>query len=191
MLRAVISAQEDERRRVARELHDETSQLVAAMAMELHAGRRRAITGRDCATLARLVDRMHDGLHRIIVNLRPSVLDDLGLGPAIEWLAEHQLRRSGIAARSELGELQDCRADAAIEIALFRIVQESITNIVRHAQASAVLDPGGSDGRPRIGRGGSGSRSKTTASVSSRGMRRPTATRFGASACSACASASS
>jgi len=142
VLRAVISAQEDERRRVARELHDETSQLVAAMAMELHAAGD-APSRTRLAKLAMLVDRMHDGLHRIIVNLRPSILDDLGLGPAIEWLAEHQLRHAGIAARSELGELQECRADAAIEIALFRIVQESITNIVRHARASTVLIQGG------------------------------------------------
>jgi signal transduction histidine kinase len=151
VLGAIISAQEDERRRVARELHDETSQLVAAMAMELHAAGA-APSPTRLATLARLVDRMHDGLHRIIANLRPSVLDDLGLGPAIEWLAEHELRRAGIAARCELGELQDCRADAAIEIALFRIVQESISNIVRHAQASTVLIQGGTEvpaGRPQ------------------------------------------
>ena len=144
VLRAVISAQEDERRRVARELHDETSQLVAAMAMELHAAGATPSSER-LAALTRLVDRMHDGLHRIIVNLRPSVLDDLGLGPAIEWLAEHQLRRPGIAARCELAELHDCRADAAIEIALFRVVQESITNIARHAHATTVLIQGGTE----------------------------------------------
>ena len=141
VLRRVISAQEDERRRVARELHDETSQLVAAMAMSLDSKGVPAPSA--VADLRLLVDRMHDSLHRVIVNLRPSVLDDLGLAAAIEWLAEHQLRRSGIAARCELGELQDCRADSAIEIALFRVVQESMTNIVRHASASAVLIQGG------------------------------------------------
>jgi signal transduction histidine kinase len=95
------------------------------------------------ADLKSLVERMHDGLHRIIVNLRPSVLDDLGLAAAIEWLAEHQLRRAGIAARCELGELLDCRTDTSTEIALFRVVQESITNIVRHADAASVLIQGG------------------------------------------------
>jgi len=137
VLHRVISAQEDERRRVARELHDETSQLVSAMAMTLAtAGDSRAA---NTADLGRLVDRMHDSLHRIIANLRPSVLDDLGLAAAIEWLAEHQLRRSGISARCELSEVHDWRGDNAIEIALFRVVQESLTNIVRHAAASAVL----------------------------------------------------
>ncbi len=138
VLRRVISAQEDERRRVARELHDETSQLVAAMAMTL-ATAGDMPTARALSDLRRLVDRMHDSLHRIIANLRPAVLDDLGLAAAIEWLAEHQLRRAGISARCELSELQDCRADSAVEITLFRVVQESITNIVRHASASAVL----------------------------------------------------
>ena len=136
VLRRVISAQEDERRRVARELHDETSQLVAAMAMTLATD---VPTARALSDLRRLVDRMHDSLHRVIANLRPAVLDDLGLAAAIEWLAEHQLRRAGISARCELSELQDCRADSAVEITLFRVVQESITNIVRHASASAVL----------------------------------------------------
>jgi signal transduction histidine kinase len=138
VLRHVISAQEDERRRVARELHDETSQLVAAMAMAIDSAKG-AATPPNLADLRMLIDRMHDGLHRVIVNLRPSVLDDLGLAAAIEWLAEHQLRRAGIEARCELSDLQESRADNAIEIALFRVVQESITNIVRHSAASAVL----------------------------------------------------
>ena len=142
VLRRVISAQEDERRRVARELHDETSQLVAAMAMSLDAAKG-APTPAGVSELRLLVDRMHDSLHRIIVNLRPSVLDDLGLAAAIDWLAEHQLRRAGVAVRCELSDLQDSRVDSSIEIALFRVVQESMTNILRHASASAVLIQGG------------------------------------------------
>jgi signal transduction histidine kinase len=151
VLRTVISAQEDERRRVARELHDETSQLVAAMAISLDAGMP-SPPPPWLADVRRLVDRMHDGLHRVIVNLRPSVLDDLGLAAAIEWLAEHQLRHAGIMARCELSELQECRADTATEIALFRVVQEAVTNIVRHADASSVLIQAGltesASGRP-------------------------------------------
>jgi len=138
----IISAHEDERRRVARELHDETSQLAAAMSMELHAIATSPSTA-QIDSLKRLAARMLDGLHRVIVNLRPSVLDDLGLAAAIEWLAEHVVRRADIAARCELGDLQECRSDPAIEIALFRIAQEVLTNVVRHAGASAVLIQGG------------------------------------------------
>ena len=143
MLRSLITAQEDERRRVARELHDDTSQLVAALAMAIDAGIARTAPPPRLTDLKVLVDRMHDGLHRVIVNLRPSVLDDLGLGAAIEWLAAHELRRAGVAVRCELGELQECRADPTIEIAVFRVVQESIANIVRHARATSVLIQGG------------------------------------------------
>jgi signal transduction histidine kinase len=98
--------------------------------------------------LQALVERMNRGLRRLIVNLRPAVLDDLGLAAAIEGLADSQLRRAGIAARCELGDLQDCRADSSIEIAVFRVVQEAILNIVRHSAATAVLLQGGfKDGR--------------------------------------------
>jgi signal transduction histidine kinase len=133
LLRKLISAQEDERRRVARELHDETSQILTALGLALHAG----------GDAPALVDRLHEGVHRLIVNLRPPALDDLGLAAAIEGLAESQLRRAGIAARCELAELQDARLDPAIETALFRIVQEALLNIVRHADATSVLLQGG------------------------------------------------
>ena len=139
----VISAQEDERRRVARELHDETSQLVAAIAMGLDAAAAAPQPPRaKLQELRGLVERMHEGLHRLIVNLRPSVLDDLGLAAGIEWLAEHQLARIGVAARCELDEIQDLRLAPELEITIFRIVQEAIANIARHAAAESVLIQG-------------------------------------------------
>ena len=139
LLRKVISAQEDERRRIARELHDETSQVLTALGMALHTG---PPTSR-AADLQRLVDRLHDGVHRLIVNLRPPVLDDLGLAAAIQGYAASQLGRSGISVRCELGELQDARLDSAVEIAVFRIVQEAMLNILRHSGATVVLVQGG------------------------------------------------
>jgi signal transduction histidine kinase len=146
LLGKIISAQEDERRRVARELHDETSQLLTALGMALHPPE--MMTVERVAELQRLVDRMHDGLHRLIVNLRPSVIDDLGLGAAIEALAASHLRRVGLNVRCELGDLQERRVDAAIEIAVFRVVQEAIVNVVRHSCASTVIIEGGlADGR--------------------------------------------
>jgi signal transduction histidine kinase len=134
----LIAAQEDERRRVSRELHDETSQLLSALGMALHA---RVADGAvpDARELQSIVDRLHDGVQRLIVNLRPSTLDDLGLAAAIAGLAGSQLRRAGIETRCELAGLQDVRLDPAVEIALFRIVQEALQNILRHAGATAVL----------------------------------------------------
>jgi len=141
LLGKVISAQEDERRRIARELHDETSQVLTALGMALHPPE--AMTLERITELQRLVDRMHDGLHRLIVNLRPSVIDDLGLAAAIEAIAGSQLRRAGLNVRCELGVLQERRVDAAIEIAVFRAVQEAIVNVVRHSGASTVIIEGG------------------------------------------------
>jgi signal transduction histidine kinase len=136
----VISAQEDERRRVARELHDETSQLLAALGMALHAG-----PGTASADPGDLLNRLQDGVHRLIVNLRPAVLDDLGLAAAINMLAETQLRRGGIAVRTELSDLEHHRLPPSIETAVFRIVQEAILNIVRHSGATSVLIQAGTD----------------------------------------------
>lgn len=144
LLRKVISAQEDERRRVARELHDETSQTLAALGMGVDAELARCTDPPAKAHLAELralVDRMHQELGRLIVNLRPSVLDDLGLGAAIHWLAERHLSAAGIAVRCELKDL-DLRLTSEAETAVFRAVQEAIANIVRHAHAESVLIQG-------------------------------------------------
>jgi signal transduction histidine kinase len=144
LLGKIISAQEDERRRVARELHDETSQVLTALGIALHpAG---TMASEQLHDLQTLVDRMHDGLHRLIVNLRPPAIDDLGLGAAIGALANSQLRSGGLNVRCELGELQDRRVDPAIEIAVFRVVQEALLNVVRHSAASAVVIEGGLTG---------------------------------------------
>jgi signal transduction histidine kinase len=137
LLRKVIAAQEDERRRVARELHDDTSQLLAALAIRLQ---------NAPPEVSGLIDQMHETLHRIIVNLRPSVLDDLGLGAAIQWLAEHHLKPAAVAVRCELPDLHESRTRPEIEIAIFRVVQEALTNVARHARASTVLIEGAVEG---------------------------------------------
>jgi signal transduction histidine kinase len=144
LLRKVISAQEDERKRIARELHDETSQTLAALGMGVDAALATGIspaTSQRLADVRRLVDRMHQEIHRMIVNLRPSVLDDLGLAAAIQWFAERHLNAAGVAVRCELGDL-DIRLAAEVETALFRAVQEAIVNIARHARAESVLIQG-------------------------------------------------
>jgi signal transduction histidine kinase len=83
---------------------------------------------------------MHTELARIIVNLRPSVLDDLGLAAAIGWLAD-RLRATGVTVHCELEGIE-ARLSPEIETALFRAVQEALSNIARHARAETVLIQG-------------------------------------------------
>lgn len=141
LLRKVIGAQEDERRRIARELHDQTCQALAVLAMRCEAalgspsaGERDAAVG-DARDLA---SRTLDDVHRMIFDLRPSMLDDLGLLPSIRWLASRHLEPLGVSVRCEFGELEQ-RLPPETETALFRALQEALLNVARHAQAQAVL----------------------------------------------------
>ncbi|ABS26012.1 ATP-binding protein [Anaeromyxobacter sp. Fw109-5] len=140
LLRKVITAQEDERKRIARELHDETTQSLAVLAMGLEAAQdalRTGLTPRLDEVKAVALRTLED-VHRLILDLRPSVLDDLGLFSAIQWYAERSLETRGISVRCEFGEL-DRRLPPELETALFRMCQEAMSNVARHAQASAVL----------------------------------------------------
>jgi signal transduction histidine kinase len=139
LLRKVITAQEDERKRIARELHDETSQSLAVLAMGIE-GAQDAIRGGKTPRLDEVkavAVRTLEDVHRIILDLRPSVLDDLGLLSAIQWYADRQLKPRGISVRCEFGELP--RLPPEMETALFRMCQETMSNVARHAQATAVL----------------------------------------------------
>ena len=133
LLRKVIAAQEEERKRLARELHDETLQQLTALGMQLDL----MPAPRRPAEARRLVDRMIDDLHRVIYNLRPSILDDLGLLPAIHWYAE-RLAARGVAVQFEFPEAPpDLTPEARITV--YRVVQEALSNIERHAKAETVL----------------------------------------------------
>jgi signal transduction histidine kinase len=148
LLRKVISAQEEERRRVARELHDETSQTLAGLGMGVEATLsvcRDPLVARRLTELRHLGERMHEELRRLIMNLRPSVLDDLGLAAAISWFAEQHLASSGTAVRCELSDLDDAGLSWEAKTAIFRAVQEALVNVARHAQAETVLIQGASD----------------------------------------------
>jgi signal transduction histidine kinase len=141
LVRKLLSAQEDERRRIARELHDETCQTVTALAVGLDTVRRAASPEEASAKLedARaLASRTLDGLHRVIFDLRPSVLDDLGLASAVRWWVDRHLAPAGITARLEIENLED-RLPPTVEIPVFRAVQEALTNVVRHSGAKTVL----------------------------------------------------
>jgi signal transduction histidine kinase len=141
LLRKVISAQEDERKRLARELHDETSQTMSALAMKIETALAAwpGEASRERLTEARtLTVRTLEELHRLIFDLRPSVLDDLGLLSAIRWYAERHLESRGISVRCEFSGIE-ARLTPELETALFRVAQEAITNIAKHSRADTVL----------------------------------------------------
>jgi PAS domain S-box-containing protein len=137
---SMVQAREDERRRIARELHDELGQRLTALKMELSSlgsetsGSTRA--GRIDAMIE-MVDDTVATVRRIATELRPLMLDDLGLNAAIEWLADSWSRRMGVAVKLHL-RAADPALDDAVNIALYRMVQEALTNITRHAHATQV-----------------------------------------------------
>jgi signal transduction histidine kinase len=142
LLGRVVSAQEAERQRIARELHDETGQALTAIGMGLRgvSSTLAADPGKAGLHLRRLeilVGRALDELQRLIADLRPSHLDDLGLPAAVRWYAGEAQNRAGVPIHVEiLGTARPI--SATVNTALFRVVQEAITNVVKHAQAHAV-----------------------------------------------------
>lgn len=137
-LRRINEILEEQLQRIARELHDEAGQLLASVHLALHE------VGRDLSPASRerllnvrgLLDRIEEQLRRLSHELRPLILDDLGLVPAIQFLGEGVSRRSGMAitVKSDREE----RMPPLVETALYRIVQEALTNAARHARASRV-----------------------------------------------------
>jgi two-component system NarL family sensor kinase len=137
----IIDTQEEERGRVARELHDGISQMLVGVRYTLELTKRKL--GNDTATSEHL-EKGIDGLgstiqevRRISRDLRPGVLDDLGLGPALQSLTDDFSARTGIATEFETVVFRN-RLDREARIALYRIAQEALTNIERHAEATAV-----------------------------------------------------
>lgn len=135
----VISAQELERKRIARSLHDDTSQYLSMLIVQLERVEQRLPLEPDelqvqLASCRELAQRILQELRKIIYGLRPTVLDDLGLVPAIRWYGRLLLEEAGVRATFNLPEENPCLTDQQGE-ALFRIAQEAITNIVQHAGA--------------------------------------------------------
>jgi signal transduction histidine kinase len=139
LLEQVITAQEEERRRIARELHDETGQSLTSLTVGLASiaqSRDVAVIHEKAGELRVLAVRTLDEVHNLSRGLRPSILDDLGLVPALErHLLEYRSR--GLRVDLHASGL-DGRLPGPVEIAVYRIVQEALTNIVKHAAASAV-----------------------------------------------------
>ncbi|GAB4529028.1 MAG: hypothetical protein Kow0063_05750 [Anaerolineae bacterium] len=140
LLKKVITAQEEERKRIARELHDDTSQALTALlyaaegGMEINNLEEIKETLEDMRALAVCT---LDGVHKLIFDLRPTMLDHLGLVPALRWFAQSRLEPSGVRVTID-EKSAPRRLPTEIETALFRVVQEAIVNIARHAAARNV-----------------------------------------------------
>jgi two-component system sensor histidine kinase UhpB len=135
---SMVEAREDERRRIARELHDELGQRLTALKMELSAlssTRGRETRQERIVGMLVMLDETLASVRRISSDLRPMMLDDLGLNAAIEWLARDAGRRMGIEVTVRLGE-SDPPVGERVATAVFRMVQEALTNVARHARAS-------------------------------------------------------
>lgn len=134
------SVREEERTRVAREIHDELGQALTAIKIDLA-----SLVGRTdkqeewqkAETILKLVDQTILSVRRIATELRPGILDDLGLVAAVEWAAEEFEARTGIMCRLDLPD-EDILIDPQRTTAIFRIFQETLTNITRHAEATRV-----------------------------------------------------
>ncbi|MBC7917265.1 MAG: response regulator [Rhodoferax sp.] len=137
--RRVLEAQETERRRVAHELHDELGQALTAIKINLQTRGRFHNVSTDAldAENIRILDDALQQVRRLALALRPSMLDDLGLGPALRWLGEQTAARSGFEVTMNIPVLEP-RLPPDMETACFRIVQEALTNITRHADAKHV-----------------------------------------------------
>jgi signal transduction histidine kinase len=136
LLRHTVRAQEDERSRIARELHDETSQVLTAFSLDLATLKTVICDRAEVTTLVNhlqlLSKQMSQGLYRLVHDLRPAQLDDLGLIPALEYLKDDNVSAGLEVAINIQGKSR--RLDSVIETVLFRVAQEALHNIVRHAQ---------------------------------------------------------
>ena len=141
LLRHIVLAQEEERARIARELHDEMAQILTAFSLDLATLQqsigRQPKYGPLIARLQDLGKQMSQGMLRMVYDLRPSHLDDLGLASALKFLADYEGPRLRLDVDLSIeGSIR--RLDPRAETAIYRVVQEALTNVARHAQTNAV-----------------------------------------------------
>src|SRR5439155_7319864 len=138
----LVRAQEDERRNISRELHDEVGQILTALRVELgNLERLRSGPERDFRAhmddAKDLAAQSLQSVRNLAAGLRPSVLDDLGLGPALEWQAREFSRRTGIPVEVVTEDVSD-ELPEAYRTCLYRVVQEALTNCARHSEARQI-----------------------------------------------------
>jgi two-component system sensor histidine kinase UhpB len=135
-----MQVQEEERSRLARDLHDEVGQVLTALKIDLQEVQR-STNGEGCSDVLTesvdLVDRLMGEVRSLALDLRPSILDDLGLVPALRWYVGRQATRNrwnfSLSTEGLVG-----RVPAPIEVACFRVVQEALTNVTKYAQAKSI-----------------------------------------------------
>jgi PAS domain S-box-containing protein len=137
--RRLVEVQEEERRHLARELHDEFGQILASITLHLHAARRAAGAAAlpkmdECA---RLLQQAGEQVRNLALELRPTMLDTLGLDATLRWLAKQHQQRTGCEVQV-IGHLSVAPLTPELAIACFRVAQEALTNVVRHASARQV-----------------------------------------------------
>ncbi len=163
LLDRLLHVQEEERRRIARDIHDEFGQLLTGLSLHLQLCQEALTTdlekARSHLTHAKsLVQSSMEHLHSIVAQLRPLVLDDLGLVAAVEDEIQQRLRPAGLDVEFRANGYQT-RLPAAVETAVFRVIQEAFSNILRHAEAQHVtvhLDVGDDELLARIEDDGQG-----------------------------------
>ena len=139
---SILAAREEERRRIARELHDDLGQRLSALKMDisllaadLQAAGTPGVLTAQTAAMQRVIDETIAAVRQISADLRPPLLDELGLVPAIEWIAKNVRQRFGLIIQVRAEEVT---MDEHSAISVFRIVQEALNNVVRHADATRV-----------------------------------------------------
>jgi PAS domain S-box-containing protein len=142
LLRRLVHAQEDERRRVARELHDSVGQLLTAMFLGIRAvkdaGPLHPAALERLEDVQRLADELGRATHDLAVRLRPTALDDVGLDVALRHYLEEWSARTRIEVQYQPVGLGGPRLNPEVETAIYRVIQEALTNVARHAQARLV-----------------------------------------------------
>jgi signal transduction histidine kinase len=140
----ILHAREEEARRIAHELHDEAGQLLASVHIALdNLIREVPEKAGTVQELHSLLDRVEGQLRRLARELRPTILDDLGLAPALEWLAQGMAQRTGVTVTVDT---RVERLPSTIETALYRIIQEALTNATPHARAKSITVQAREDG---------------------------------------------
>ncbi len=142
LLRKLVMTQEDERRRIARELHDQLGQSVTALNMGLTSLAHQAVESHPSqeilGRLHQITVQMDKDMNRLAVDLRPTALDDLGLVVAVQYYVERWADHHGIHAEFQANGLAELRLPNEVESVIYRVIQEALTNVLKHAAAQHV-----------------------------------------------------